>query len=210
MEGKLTEKSCAKFAEALASEAPVPGGGGAAALVGAYGAALCAMAGNLTIGKKKYISVKEDIRKVLERCAVCQKRLIELADEDAAVFEPLAQAYSIPKNDPERENVLEKMTKQACHAPLEMMETCCEVIAVLEEMLEKGNSMLVSDVGCGALCSAAALEAASMNVFVNTRTLRDRVAAKEIEQKADSMLDTYLVRARKVAEESMERLRDMR
>jgi len=207
MEGKLAEKSCVKFAEALASKAPVPGGGGAAALVGGYGAALCAMAGNLTIGRKKYTSVQEDIRKMLEKCGVCQKRLIELVDEDAAVFEPLSKAYSIPKDDPDRERVLEETTKQACQAPLEMMVVCCEVIEVLEEMLEKGNSMLVSDVGCGALCCAAALEAASMNVFVNIRTLRDKEAAKAMEQRVDSMLDAYLPRAKKVAEGTMRRLR---
>lgn len=125
--------------EALASKAPIPGGGGAAALVGAYGAALCAMVGNLTIGRKKYASVQEDIQKTLERCAACQKRLIELADMDAEAFEPLSKAYAIPKNDPERKPVLEETTKQACQAPLEMMAVCCEVMAVLEEMLEKGS-----------------------------------------------------------------------
>lgn len=207
MDGKLAGKSCAAFVEILASKAAVPGGGGAAALVGAYGAALCAMAGNLTLGRKKYASVQADIQNMLEKCKAYQERLLALVDEDAAAFEPLSKAYAIPKEDPTRESILEAATEAACQPPLEIMSICCGVIAVLEEMLEKGSAMLVSDVGCGALCCAAALEAASLNVFVNTRTLKDRKKARMLEEKADCMLKGCLLRAQAVATETERRLR---
>lgn len=206
MNAGLTQKSCRDFTEALASRAPVPGGGGAAALVGACGAALCAMVGNLTLGRKQYASVQDDVRRMLSLCGAQQTRLLELVEEDAAGFEPLSRAYSIPRDDPSRDAVLENATRLACGAPMDMMETCCRTISVLEEMLDKGSVTLVSDVGCGALCAAAALESASLNVFVNTRTLKDRAAAADLDTRARAMLAEYLPRARRVADETRRRL----
>ena len=92
MSGKLVEKSCVEFAEALASKMPTPGGGGAAALCGALGTALCSMVGNFTTGRKKYAAVEEDIKVILSKAEKIRQRLLELADEDAAAFEPLAKA----------------------------------------------------------------------------------------------------------------------
>lgn len=207
MSEKLVEKSCADFTAALASRAPVPGGGGASALVGALGTALCAMAGNLTLGRKKYAAVEGDIRAVVEAAEGVRQRLLELADEDAASFAPLAQAYAIPKNDPRHDGVLESATLGACIAPLEMMRQCGAAVALLEETLEKGSAMLVSDVGCGALCCGAALESAALNIYMNTRTLRDRAKVAELEGEADRLLRAYGPRARRVADAVTQRLR---
>ena len=207
MSEKMIEKSCADFAAVLASKAPVPGGGGAAALVGALGTALCSMVGNLTVGRKKYAQYEADVKRMLEKGAAVQERLLDLVDKDAEAFEPLSKAYSIPKDDPKHDETLEAATKFACEAPVEMMKACCEAIELLEEMLEKGSVTLVSDVGCGALCCAAALESASMNIFVNTKTLLDREAAAKLDDQADAMLREYLPRARKVADEVNRRLR---
>ena len=207
MSEKLIHKSCEEFSQVLASRAAVPGGGGVSALVGAFGAALCSMAGNLTLGRKKYAAVEPDIRRMLAKGERIQNRLLELVDEDAQSFEPLSRAYSIPKDDPNRAEVLEKVTVGACQAPLAMMESICEAIELLEEMLEKGSVMLVSDVGCGALCCRAALESAALNVFVNTRTLRDRDAAAALERRADALLAEFVPRAAAVAEEVRRRLR---
>ena len=203
----MIDKSCADFAAVLASKAPVPGGGGAAALVGALGTALCSMVGNLTVGRKKYAQYEADVKRMLEKGAAVQERLLDLVDKDAEAFEPLSKAYSIPKDDPKHDETLEAATKFACEAPVEMMKACCEAIELLEEMLEKGSVTLVSDVGCGALCCAAALESASMNIFVNTKTLLDREAAAKLDDQADAMLREYLPRARKVADEVNRRLR---
>ena len=207
MSEKMIEKSCADFAAVLASKAPVPGGGGAAALVGALGTALCSMVGNLTVGRKKYAQYEADVKRMLEKGAAVQERLLDLVDKDAEAFEPLSKAYSIPKDDPKHDETLEAATKFACEAPVEMMKACCEAIELLEEMLEKGSVTLVSDVGCGALCCAAALESASMNIFVNTKTLLDREAAAKLDDQADAMLRESMPRARKVADEVNRRLR---
>ena len=122
-------------------------------------------------------------------------------------FAPLAKAYSIPKDDPTRAEVLEKVTVAACDAPMEMMRWTCKAVDLLAEMLDKGSVTLVSDVGCGALCCEAALESASMNVFVNTKTLQDREVAGKLESEADEMLRVYGVKARQVADEVTRRLR---
>lgn len=206
MSEKLIEKSCSDFTEALASRAPVPGGGGAAALTGALGVALCSMAGNLILGRKKYAAVEADVQNMVAEGENVRSRLLELVDEDAAAFEPLAKAYSIPKEDPNRDETLEAVTRSACAAPLEMMRCCCRAIGLLEEMLDKGSAMLISDVGCGALCCVAALESASLNVYVNTRTLKDRAEAAKLETEADGMLQAYGSRAERIAREVTRRL----
>lgn len=207
MSEKLIERSCEDFAQILASKAPIPGGGGAAALVGALGMALCSMAGNLTLGRKKYAAVEPDIRAMLAHGEVIRNRLLELVDADAKAFEPLAKAYSIPKDDPNRDEVLEAATKYACAAPMEMLEQCAQAVELLEEMFEKGSTMLVSDVGCGALCCKAAMECAALNIFINTKTLRDRTAAENMEHRTDSLLTEYGVRADVVVQKVTAQLR---
>ncbi len=207
MNSELTQKSCADFAQVLASSAPVPGGGGAAALTGALGAALGSMVANLTVGRKAYAQYEEDLRSILERGEALRTGLLALVERDAAGFAPLARAYAIPKDDPARPETLEAATLAACEAPLEMMRLCGQAIQLLEELLEKGSVTLVSDVGCGALCCGAALESAGMNIFVNTRTLRDRQAASRLDAQTDVLLREYLPRARQVADEATRRVR---
>ena len=195
MAERLTDRSCAEFAAVLAAKESVPGGGGAAALVGALGVALGSMVGNFTTGKKRYADVEEDIQRMLADGERVRLRLIELVEVDAAAFYPLSKAYGIPREDPTRAQVLEEATKGACAAPVEMMERIAEAIELLEEMGEKGSRMLLSDVGCGALLCRAALEAASLNVFVNTKTLADRAFAEETEGHCDALLAEYIPRA---------------
>lgn len=207
MNSELTQKSCVDFAQVLASSAPVPGGGGAAALTGALGAALGSMVANLTVGRKAYAQYEEDLRSILERGEALRTGLLALVERDAAGFAPLARAYAIPKDDPARPETLEAATLAACEAPLEMMRLCGQAIQLLEELLEKGSVTLVSDVGCGALCCGAALESAGMNIFVNTRTLRDRQAASRLDAQTDVLLREYLPRARQVADEATRRVR---
>ena len=207
MTERLAERSCASFAEVLAAKESVPGGGGAAAYVGALGVALGSMVGNFTTGKKTYAAVEDDVQRMLADAERIRLRLIELVEEDAEAFFPLSQAYGIPRDDPRRAEVLEAATKNACKAPVEMMERIAEAIALLEEMGEKGSRMLVSDVGCGALMCRAALEAASLNVFVNTKTLKDRAYAEELEATCDALLAEYGPRAEACAASVMARIR---
>ena len=134
-------------------------------------------------------------------------KTIELVEEDAEAFYPLSKAYGIPRDDPRRAEVLEKAAKNACGAPLEMMRQICHAIELLEEMGAKGSRMLYSDIGCGALMCRAALEAASLNVFVNTKTLADRDFAKKAEEECDEMLVAYIPRAEACAVAVMAHIR---
>lgn len=192
---RLTERTCADFAALLAAKESVPGGGGAAALVGALGVALGSMVGNFTTGKKRYADVEDDIQRMLAEGEAIRLTLLDLVEQDAAAFYPLSKAYGIPKEDPSRAQVLEDATKNACAAPVEMMRQIAKAIALLEEMGEKGSRMLISDVGCGALLCRAALEAASLNVFVNTKTLADHAFADEVEAECEALLTEWCPRA---------------
>ena len=207
MNESMMDASCRDFATLLAAKEAVPGGGGAAADVGALGVALCSMVGNFTTGKKAYAEVEEDVQSMIGRAETVRGRLLELVDEDARAFEPLSRAYGIPKDDPTRADVLEQATKAACKPPLEMMRQICRSIDLLEEMGRKGSRMLLSDVGCGALLARAALEAAAINVFVNTKALADRAHAAALESEVDIMLATYVPRAEEVAADVMGKIR---
>lgn len=200
MSEKMMDRTCTDFAAVLAAKESVPGGGGAAAYVGALGVALCSMVGNFTTGKKKYAEYEEDVQRMLADGEKIRTRLLELVEEDAAAFYPLSQAYGIPKEDPTRDEQLEKCTKDALAGPLEMMRQIAKSIELLEEMNVKGSRMLISDVGCGAVCAAAAMRAASMNVFINTKSLKDREYAAQVEAEADELL-AYVARAKAVADE---------
>jgi len=203
----FTKQSCEEFVQVLASKEPVPGGGGASALVGAIGTALCSMVGNLTVGRKKYAAVEADVYKILDKAKNLQGRLIDLVDEDAKAFEPLAKAYSIPKDEPNRAAIMEEVLQKACMAPLEMMRCCCESLDLLAEILEKGSVTLVSDVGVGSVCCKAALVGASMNIFINSQSLADKSTAESIENEADSMLEKYCTVADEISNEVMRRIR---
>ena len=207
MAEKLTGKSLAAFTEVLAAKEPVPGGGGAAA-AGALGAALCIMVGNYTVGKKKYAAYEADVLRIMDEAERLRVELIRLVDADAEAFTPLSQAYAIPKEDPKRQQVLEEATIGAAKAPAAMARCAARTVDLLEEMLEKGSVMLLSDVGCGAVLCRAALESAAMNVFINTKTMQDRKLADELEQEMDQLLSEYTAKAAKIAEAVSVRIRD--
>lgn len=207
---RMMERSFPDFVHVLAAKEPVPGGGGAAALVGALGVALCSMVGNYTTGKKAYAAVEDDVQRMMAQAESVRNRLLDLIREDAEAFLPLSRAYAIPKDDPSRTQTLEEATKRACAAPLEMMRQVCEAIDLLVEMGEKGSRMLLSDVGCGLYLCRAALEAASLNVYVNTKALEDRAFATATEEEVNDMLGTYVQRAETCAAMVRDRIREAR
>ncbi len=187
----MTKESCRKFVEVLASNAPAPGGGGAAALVGAIGTALGNMVGSLTVGKKKYAAVEAEIVALQKKCDALQTELLDQVEADDIGFVPLAKAYGIPKDDPNRDAILEEATVTACAVPMHVMELCCQAIDAIAVFAEKGSRLAVSDAGCGAACCKAALQAASLNVFINTKSLKNRETAQALNDKANAMLDKY-------------------
>ena len=208
---ELMNLSCEAFLEDLAGSAPAPGGGGAAALVGAAGAALGNMVGSLTIGKKKYAAVEADILIMNRRAAALRKRLEGLVQADADAFTPLAAAYKLPKETPEQQAhkaaVLEAALEEACAVPLEIMSACCEGIALAAEYAEKGSVMAVSDAGCAALFCKAALQAAGLNVSINTRLMADNAHAAALNAQADAMLAEFVPQADQIHEKLTHSLR---
>jgi len=187
--------SCVEFADLLASKAPAPGGGGASALVGAIGTALGTMVGNLTVGKKKYAGVEPEITALMSKARKLQTELLQLVDEDAAVFEPLSKAYGIPKDDPGRAQVMESALKLACTAPMGIMRACAKAIELHGEFAKKGSALAVSDAGAGVAFCKAALMGASLNVFINSKSMSDRDYAANIESEAHGLLGKYCAMA---------------
>ena len=200
-----------EFVEKLGSGSPTPGGGGASALVGALGIALGNMVAHLTIGRKKYVSVELDMLELKAHASNLQAQLLTLIERDAEVFEPLAKAYSLPKETEEekkeKDRVMEKALNQACRIPMEIMETVCESLELVKEAAQKGTVAAVSDAGDAAVFCKAALQGASLNVFINTRSMKDRNTAEEYNRRADELLEKYCPVADEIFESVKNRLR---
>ena len=195
----FTKSSCEEFVDVLASKAPVPGGGGASALVGAIGMALGNMVGSLTVGKKKYADVEADIIALKEKATALQADFLRLVEADAEAFEPLAKAYGMPRETEEEKaekaRVMAIVLKDACAVPMEIMEKCCEAIDVIEEFAAKGSALAISDAGVGVNFCKAALLGASLNVFINTKSMTDKEYAASLNEKADKMIADYSKKA---------------
>jgi len=188
---RFEDKKINEFTEVLASKEAVPGGGGASALVGSIGMALGNMVGSLTTGKKKYADVEEDIQRLMADGESLRIELLSMMDKDAEAFAPLAKAYGIPKDDPSRDEVMEKALDVACQAPMDIMRTVCKALDVIKDFAAKGSALAISDAGVGAVCCKAALQGASLNVFINTKSMKDRTKAEALEAEANEMLDKY-------------------
>ena len=204
---KFVNNTCTEFVEVLASKAAVPGGGGASALVGAVGMALGSMVGSLTVGKKKYADVEADIISLMDKATALQTELLRLVDEDAVVFEPLSKAYGIPKEDPNRAQIMEDALKLACSVPIDIMRACAKAIEIQEEFANKGSVLAISDAGVGVVFCKAALQGASLNVFINTGSMTDKGYAAGIEAEADSLLQKYCAMADEIYNSVVARLR---
>lgn len=187
----MLEQSCLKFINQLASKAPVPGGGGAAALVSSLGAALGSMVGNLTAGKEKYADVEEDIQILLKKSEALIMRLNQLVEKDAAVFEPLAKAYGMPietaEERAEKERVLQEALIQATRVPLAVAECSLEGIRLLDQYARKGSRLAVSDAGVGAVFCKAAIQGSKLNVMINLKLMKDEALKTELNRKMTAL-----------------------
>ena len=208
---EMIKQSCEQFLAELAGKAPTPGGGGTAALVGAAGVALGSMVGSLTIGKKKYAAVEADIQALNARADILRKELEALVQADAEAFAPLAAAYGLPKDTPEqaahKAAVLESALDAACAVPLQIMEAAQQCISHLEFLEANGSVMAVSDVGVAVQFIRTALTGAVMNVYINTKSMKQRDEAEKINQKAEKLLEEGTKRADLVYEKVLSRLK---
>lgn len=188
----VVQMEIGSFVEALSSKAPIPGGGGASALAGALGSALGQMVGNLTIGKKKYAAVEEEIREKMEKLSRLSEEFLRLADRDEEVFKPLSEAYGLPKETPEereyKDAVMEERLLAATMVPLEIMERSVQTMEILEVLARKGSVMAVSDVGVAVQFARTALLGGVMNVYINTKSMNNRSRAQELNAQADQLV----------------------
>jgi formiminotetrahydrofolate cyclodeaminase len=198
------------FMQELSSKAPIPGGGGASALVGALSASLTHMVAALTVGKPKYAAVEEEMQELLRQTESLANRFLALMDEDAAAFEPLAQAYRLPKEtEAEREAKslrMEIALKSAVQPPLDIMEACAEALPLISLCAEKGSVVAVSDAGVAASLIRSALEGASLNVFINTQGMMDKAYAASLNARARQLLTQYGAQAEKIYRDVSSRL----
>ncbi|MBP1924708.1 formiminotetrahydrofolate cyclodeaminase [Sedimentibacter acidaminivorans] len=190
---ELTQLSCKEFAFELASKKPVPGGGGAAALVGALGAALNTMVANFSVGKKKFVDYKEKHEDIIRRGEMLRNKLIYLIDKDAENFEPLSKAYSMSSSTEEekikKEETLQKCLKIACSAPLEILQYTYEAILLHNEIVDISSKTIISDVGVGVQCLKAALYSAYLNVEINIKSMNDDEYVLKTREKSKKMVE---------------------
>lgn len=206
----LIDKSCKDFVNVLSSKEPVPGGGGAAALVGAIGMALGNMVGNLTVGKKKYKDVEEEVKEIMEKAQKLQKDLLSMVDGDAEVFKGVSKVYKMPKNTSEekekRAEAMEAALKNACSVPLEIMKTARDAIKLQARLSEIGSAMAISDVGVGVLCLKSALLSGRLNVIINLNGIKDDEFVKKTSDEMENVLEEGISLADKTYEKVVKRL----
>jgi len=204
----MVEKSCKDFVDVLASKSPVPGGGGAAALGGAIGMALSNMVGNLTVGKKKYADVEDEVKDLLAQGVNVINELNVLVDKDAEVFEPLSKAYGLPRSTPEeikfKEETLENCCKVACGVPMEIMQKCYEAIQIHEKMGKIGTLIAISDIGCGVALLKGALISAQLNVIININSIKDQDFVTKTRQEMEMLLEN----GSKIADDTLQAVLD--
>ena len=174
----IKDDSIQKYLDELAGSSSTPGGGSAAAVMGAMGAALVSMVCNLTIGKKNYAEVEAEMREVLGQSENLRHRLTGMINDDVAAFNQVMAAYGMPKNSDEektgRTAAIQEALKRATQVPLSCAKVCFEVMELAKRAAEKGNVNVVSDAGVAVLAACAALKSAALNVYVNTAAIKDQ------------------------------------
>ena len=173
----IKSDSVQSFLDALASQSSTPGGGSAAAVMGAMGAALVSMVCNLTIGKKNYAEVEAEMQALLRQSEELRHKLIGMINDDVEAFNLVMAAYGQPKNSEEekarRAAAIQRALMQATQVPLNCAQACSEVMQLARRAAEKGNVNVVSDAGVAVLAAYAALKSAALNVYVNTAAIKD-------------------------------------
>lgn len=190
---KISEKTCIEFVNVLASKSAVPGGGGAAALVGAIGMALGSMVCNLTMGKKKYAEYEESVKEILVKAREIEKKLLSMIDKDAKNFLPLSKAYGLPNSTEEekkiKEEIMENALKVACEVPIDIVRVCFDAIKLHEDLVDKCSKLAISDVGVGVQCLRAAILSGKLNVVININSIKDMEYVETIRKEVNSVVE---------------------
>ena len=189
---KLAELKTAEFVDLLASDAPAPGGGSAAALEGALGAALTAMVCSLTIGKKKYAEFEETAKAAQAKATDLKVRFVDVMDRDTEAFNVVSAAFGMPKETDEekaaRSAAIQKGLEGCTKTPFEMMELAVETLELTASILGKSNDSAASDLGVSALSLRAAIQGAWLNVLINIGSLKNKELAEDYRAKGEALL----------------------
>ena len=188
----VTQSSVEKFLDDLAGGNPTPGGGSAAAIMGAMGAALVSMVCNVTIGKKGYEAVEAEMRAILRESERGRGRLTAMVAEDIAAFDSIMAAYKLPKTSDEdktrRAAAIQAGLRRATEAPLDCARVCAEVIALARRASEHGYLNVISDGGVGVLAGFTGLRSAALNVYINAPHLKDRAFTEAATAEIESLV----------------------
>ncbi len=188
----IKEKSIQRFLDELASSAPTPGGGSGAAVMGAMGAALVSMVCNLTVGKKGYEAVEDNMKAVLKQAEALRDRMTDMIRADVEVFDRLMASYGMPKaTDDEkatRSEEIQAALKEATDVPLNCARACAEAIELCRAAAEQGNLNVISDAGVAVVAADAALKSAALNVYINVGSIKDKAFAEERSTELDKIL----------------------
>lgn len=207
----ITQRPLELFLDELASGAPTPGGGSAAAIIGAMGAALISMVCNVTIGKKGHEDVESEMKSVRDESEKLRLRLTSMVAEDIAAFDGLMAAYRLPKVTEEdksrRTAAIQLSLRAATDTPLACARACAEVVALSRRAGEKGYAGVISDAGVGVLAANTALRSAALNVYINAPSLKDRDFATAATAELEQLLDTCARESELVFELVRSRLR---
>ena len=201
---KLAELKTAEFVDLLASDAPAPGGGSAAALEGALGAALTAMVCGLTVGKKKYAEFQELAEEAQKKATDLKVRFVDVMDRDTEAFNVVSAAFGMPKATDEekaaRSAAIQKGLEGCTKTPFEMMELAVETLELTASILGKSNDSAASDLGVSALSLRAAIQGAWLNVLINIGSLKNKELAEDYRAKGEALLARALPLADQIYE----------
>ena len=188
----IKERPVETFLDELASKASTPGGGSAAAIMGAMAAALVSMVANLTVGKLKYEAVDAEMQTMLSNSERLRLEMTDMIKADVDVFDHVMAAYALPKeSDAEktlRSQTIQSALKAASDVPLACAKLCAEVIGLCKPMSEKGNTNVISDAGVAVLAANAALRSAALNVYINIGAIKDEEFVNDRRQQLEALL----------------------
>ena len=207
---KFIENNLKEFTDTAFSKSAAPGGGGVSAMVGALGVALGGMVCNLTIGKKKYAEYEEDINVIVKKLEVIKEDLLSQIDKDAENFLPLAKAYSLPtQTEDERvhkDEVIQQATRVAMQAPVDIIRLSYDAIMLLDDLIIKGSTLAVSDVGCAATFLDGAIRGAYLNVVINLNLITDKEYTVKLKNELETLVVDGTKECRKLYEKVLSRL----
>ncbi|WP_303146501.1 cyclodeaminase/cyclohydrolase family protein [uncultured Cloacibacillus sp.] len=202
---KLAEMQVTEFVNLMASDAPAPGGGSAAALEGALGAALTAMVCALTVGKKKYADVQELAVESQKKAEDLKARFVDVMDRDTEAFNAVSAVFAMPKDTDEqkaaRKAAMQEALKGCTKTPFEMMQLACETLELTRSLVGRLNASAASDLGCSALSLRAAIQGAWLNVLINISGINDEAFAAEYRANGEALLAKALPLADEIYEE---------